>query len=166
MFRCIAAEYPSPQRVRSGQQETNEVAKTAAKERVSAAERVTVPVVEERAVVRKRRKVTGAVRVRTEVRTTEQVVDAPLAVETVEVERVPLDRWIDAPVPLRQEGDTTVITLHEEVVVVEKRLRATEEVRITRRTSTRHSPERVTLRREEAVVERLAPTEAGDDAPG
>jgi uncharacterized protein (TIGR02271 family) len=132
----------------------------------AAKERVTIPVVEERAVVRKRKRVTGAVRVRTEVRTAEEVVDAPLAVEQVEVERRPLDRWIDAPVPVRQEGDTTVITLHEEVVVVEKRLRATEEVRITRRTSTRHAEERVTLRREEAVVERLDAAEAGDGDPG
>lgn len=137
-----------------------------AAERASAAERVTVPVVEERAVVRKHRKVTGAVRVRTEVREDVEVVDTPLAVEQVEVERRPLDRWIDAPVPTRQEGDTTVITLHEEVVVVEKRLRATEEVRITRRTSTRHAEERVTLRREEAVVERLDAAEAGDGDPG
>src|SRR4051812_4921960 len=98
--------------------------------------RVTVPVVEERAVVRKRKRVTGAVRVRTLVHRREEVVDAPLAVERVEVERVPLDRWLDAPVPVRREGDTTVVTFHEEVVVVEKRLRATEEVRITRRTST------------------------------
>jgi stress response protein YsnF len=127
--------------------------------------RVTVPVVEERAVVRKRKKVTGAVRVRTLVHRHEEVVDRPLAVETVEVERVPLDRWVEAPVPVRQEGDTTVVTLHEEVVVVEKRLRATEEVRITRRTSTRHAEERVTLRREEAVVERLDAAEAGDGDP-
>ena len=133
--------------------------------RRSAAERVTVPVVEERAVVRKRRKVTGAVRVRTEVKTAEEVVDAPLAVEQVEVERVPLDRWIDAPVPARREGDTNVVTLHEEVVVVGMRLPATGEVRITRRTSTRHSPERVTLRREEAVVERLDPAATGDGEP-
>src|SRR4051812_38328930 len=157
MFRRTAAEHPAPRRVRSGQQEGTEVAKTAARERV------TLPVIEERAVVRKRRKVTGAVRVRTEVKTAEEVVDAPLAVERVEVERRPLDRWLDAPVPVRQEGDTTVITLHEEVVVVEKRLRATEEVRIPRRPSTRHAEQRVTLRREEAVVERL---DAADDAPG
>jgi len=159
MFRCDAAEHPAPQRVRSGQQEGTEVAKTAANGRV------TIPVVEERAVVRKRKRVTGAVRVRTEVKTAEEVVDAPLAVERVEVERAPLDRWVEAPVPVRQEGDTTVVTPHEEVVVVEKRLRATEEVRITRRTSTRHSPERVTLRREEAVVERLDAAEAGNGDP-
>jgi len=118
-------------------------------------DRVTIPVVEERAVVRKRKRVTGAVRVRTVVREREEVVDETLAAEAVEVERVPLGRWIDAPVPVRQEGDTTVVTLHEEVVVVERRLRATEEVRLTRRRSTRHATGRLTLRRQEAVVERL-----------
>ena len=118
-------------------------------------DRVTIPVVEERAVVRKRKRVTGAVRVRTVVREREEVVDETLAAEAVEVERVPLGRWIDAPVPVRQEGDTTVITLQEEVIVTERRLRATEEVRLTRRRSTRHATERLTLRRQEAVVERL-----------
>ena len=128
------------------------------------AERVTVPVVEERAVVRKRKRVTGAVRVRTVVREREETVVEPLVAERVEVERVPLDRWVAAPVPVRQEGETTVLTLHEEVVVVERRLRATEEVRITRRRTTRNAAERVTLRREEARVERLDGA-AGDDEP-
>ena len=126
-----------------------------ARRSAAALERVTMPVVEERAVVRKRKRVTGAVRVRTVVREREEVVDETLAAEAVEVERVPLGRWIDAPVPVRQEGDTTVITLHEEVLVTERRLRATEEVRLTRRRSTRRATERVTLRRQEAVVERL-----------
>ena len=89
--------------------------------------------VEERAVVRKRKRLTGGVRVRTVVHEHEQLVDEPLQVEQVEVERVPLGRWVEAPVPVRQEGDTTVVTLHEEVVVVETRLRATEEVHLVRR---------------------------------
>ena len=132
----------------------------------TAVERVTVPVIEERAVVRKRKKVTGAVRVRTVVREREQLVDEPLAAEEVEVERVLVDRWVEAPVPVRQEGETTIVTLHEEVVVVEKRLRATEEVRITRRRTTARAPERVTLRREEVVAERLGPADAaGEDDP-
>ena len=47
------------------------------------------------------------------------------------------------------------VRLHEEVVVTERRLRATEEVRVSRRRSTRRATERLTLRRQEAVVERL-----------
>ena len=55
------------------------------------------------------------------------------------MERVPLDCWVEAPVPVRQEGETTIITLLEEEVVVEKHLRATEEVRITKRRTTRQA---------------------------
>jgi len=125
----------------------------------------TLNVVEERAVVRKRKKLTGGVRVRTIVHEDEELVDEPLHAEQAEVERVPLDRWVEEPVPVRQEGDTTIITLHEEVVVVEKRLRAIEEVRLTRRQTTRSAPQRITLRREELVVEDLDAA-AGDDDPG
>jgi stress response protein YsnF len=128
-------------------------------------EREVIPVVEERAVIRKRKKLTGGVRVRTIVREEEEVIDEPLASEEVEVERVPLDRWVEAPVPVRQEGETTIVTLTEEVVVVEKRLRAVEEIRITKRQAVRKAEQHVTLRREEAVVERLDAADGEDDDP-
>ena len=125
-------------------------------------DRETIPVVEERAVVRKRKRLTGGVRVRTVVHEDEQVIDETLRAEQVEVKRVPLDdRWVAAPVPVRLEGDTTIVTLHEEVVVVETRLRATEEVHLIRRHADRSARKHVTLRREEAVIERLAA--AADD---
>ena len=101
---------------------------------------------------------------RTVTRQHEEVVDTPLGTEQVAVERIGLDRWVEEPVPVRQEGDTTIITLHEEVVVVEKRLKAIEEVRLTRRSATRSVPKRITLRRQEAVVERVDPT-AGETEP-
>ena len=122
-----------------------------------------IPVIEERAVVRKHTKLTEGVRVRTVVHQAQEVIDEPLATEDIEVERTPLDRWVDAPVPIRHDGDVTIVTLVEEVVVVEKRLRATEEIRITKRRSVRHEPQQVTLRREEAVVKRLKPAGSDDD---
>jgi uncharacterized protein (TIGR02271 family) len=128
-------------------------------------DREVIPVVEERAVVVKQKKLTGGLRVRTIVHEDEEVIDEPLTAEEVEVERVPLDRWVDAAIPVRQEGLTTIITLLEEVVVVDKRLRAIEEVRITKRRTTRQASQRVTLRREEAMVERLDVAGRGDDGP-
>jgi uncharacterized protein (TIGR02271 family) len=128
-------------------------------------EREVIPLVEERAVILKRKKLTGGLRVRTVVRESEEVIDQPLTTDEIEVERVPVGRWVEAPVPIRQEGETTIITLLEEVVVIEKRLRATEEVRITRRRTTRQAAQHVTLRREEAVVERLEVAGSGDDDP-
>jgi stress response protein YsnF len=122
----------------------------------------TVEMVEEQAVVTKNKKLTGGLRVQTIVREDEAIIDEPLSTEQVEVARVSLDRWVEAPIPVRQDGDTTVITLHEEVIMVEKRLRAVEEVHLIR--SVRSAPQRITLRREEAVVEHLDPVTNVDRA--
>jgi stress response protein YsnF len=113
----------------------------------------TVPLVEERAVIRKRKKVTDALRVRTVVREDEEVVEEPFWVEEIDTERVPVDRWVEEPALVRQEGEVTIIPVHEEVVVVEKRLRLVEEIRLTKRRVAHNASQRVTLRREEAVVE-------------
>lgn len=69
-------------------------------------------------------------RARTAVHHDEQVVGEPYRTEQVEVERIPLDCWVEAPIPARQEDDATIITRPEEVVVVGKRLKAAEEVRL------------------------------------
>lgn len=131
--------------------------------RRSGSDQTTIPLVEERAVVLKRKKVTGAVRVRTVVREDEDVIDEPVHNEEIEVERVPVDRWVETPVPVRREGDTTIISLHEEVVVVEKRLRVVEEIRLTKRQTARQISKRVKLRREEAIVEQLPAAGDGND---
>ena len=60
-------------------------------------------------------------------------VSDPLFTEDVKVERVTVNRMLDEPVEVRQEGDTTIIPMIEEVVIVQKRLMLREEVRITRR---------------------------------
>jgi uncharacterized protein (TIGR02271 family) len=124
-----------------------------------------VPVVEETAVVRKERVVTETVRLRKRVREEEEVLDVPVRTEAIEVERVPVGRWLDAPAEVRREGDTTVYPVVEEVLVAEKRLRLVEEVRVTRRQETRRVQERVGLRREEVVVERDAAPQGSDRDP-
>ena len=114
-----------------------------------------IALVEEHIVVSKHLKAAEALRFHTVVHTDEEVVATPVTREQIEVTRVPIDRWVDAAVPERQEGDTRIITLHAEVVVTETRLKAIEEVRITKRRDTRETTERVTVRREEAVLERI-----------
>ena len=121
-----------------------------------------VPIVEETAVVYKERVVTETVRLHKRVHEEEEVLDIPVQAEAIEVERVPVDRWIDGPAAVRHEGDTTVYPVVEEVLVVEKRLRLVEEVRVTHRRATHHAREQVVLRREEIVVERDAAPEGPD----
>jgi uncharacterized protein (TIGR02271 family) len=114
-----------------------------------------VPVIQETLDVDTRPVETGRVRVRKTVHEREEVVDPPLLRDEVRVERVPVNRLVDGAIPVRSEGDTLIIPLFEEVVVVEKRLLLKEELRITKHRVETHTPQRVTLRREEAVVERV-----------
>jgi len=114
-----------------------------------------VPVAREELRVRTQRVETGKVVVNKTVREREEVVDQPIMQEQVDVQRITMNRFIDAPVEPRQEGDAWVIPLMEEVLVVEKRLLLKEELRIVRRrTLVRHS-QRVVLRTEEADVKHV-----------
>jgi len=120
-----------------------------------------MPVVEERVRVDKRTVEAGSVAVHVTPREREEVVDVPLVEERVEVERVPVNRFVDAAPSVRQDGDVTVVPVVEEVLVVEKRLRLKEEVRLTRRRVTTHDRQRVVLRSEEVEVLRSPPTADG-----
>lgn len=128
--------------------------------RVSAGEvdeEAIIPVVEESAEVLKRRKETGRVRIHKTVEKEEEVVEVPLLSEEVEVERVPVDRVVDGPLPLRREGDTLIIPLLEEVLVVRKQFLLKEEVRITTQKRETTHQEQVTLRKERVSIEHLDP---------
>jgi len=126
-----------------------------------------IPVVVEELSVGKRVIDTGVVRLRKVVHEREEVVDTPLLRETVHVERVPVNRFVEGPLGPREEGGVLIVPVLEEVLVVEKRLMLREELRITRRRDPMPStPQRVTLRREEVVVERAGAAEppGGSDA--
>ena len=73
----------------------------------------------------------------------------------VTITRVPIQRVVDGPVPVREENGTTIISIVEEVLVVEKRLMLREEIHIRQQRIETHQPQRVTLRSEEVQVERV-----------
>jgi stress response protein YsnF len=116
---------------------------------------VVVPVAEERLDVRKHVVEGGGVRVHKTVREREEVVDEPLMREEVSVRRVPVGRVVDGPVPVRHVGNTLIVSLLEEVLVVEKRLMLKEELHITKEEVETRKPQGVRLRSEEAFVERV-----------
>lgn len=123
------------------------------------AESVVLPVIEEEVVVDKRQVDTGGVRLTKHVSERQERVEVPLRVEELDIQRVPANELVETPEPARQEGDTTIIPIYEEVVVVEKRLRLRERWIITRRARTETHSESVSLRSEEAAVERIEPQE-------
>jgi uncharacterized protein (TIGR02271 family) len=116
---------------------------------------VVVPVVAEQLEVQKRKVEGGGVRIRKTVTEREEVVDEPLMREEVQVRRVPVNRVVDGPVPVRHVGNTMIVSLLEEVLVVEKRLMLKEELHITKEEVESYRPQRVRLRTEEAVIERV-----------
>jgi hypothetical protein len=69
----------------------------------------------------------------------------PLFSEDVSVERVPINRIITGPAQTRQEGDTTIIPVVEEVITIQKRLLLREEVRITRKRTEIREPRRIRM---------------------
>ena len=128
----------------------------------AAAETVLPLYAEEVAVAR--RSVEHRVQVHVHTVTREHPVDEVLTHERVEVERVPVGRPVDAIPPDRQEGDTTVIPVVEEVVVVHRQLVLREELRVRRVRVTEHHRETVSLRVQEATVERSEPQPAQSSA--
>jgi uncharacterized protein (TIGR02271 family) len=113
-----------------------------------------LPVIEEQVEIGKRKVDTAAVHIGKTVTERDELVDEPLFREEVKIDRVPINRPVDGPQQIRQEGDTTIVPLLEEVLVVEKRLMLKEELHITRVRWERHEQQRVPLRREEAHIER------------
>jgi uncharacterized protein (TIGR02271 family) len=111
-----------------------------------------LPVMEEQLDIRKVAVETGAVRVRKIVHEESRTVDMSLMQEEVSITRVPVNKVVEDKFHSRQEGDTLVIPIFKEVIT--KHLVLVEEVRITTRRNPETSTQQVSLKREEAVVER------------
>jgi len=125
-------------------------------------EQVRVPVIEEEATIGKRRVETGRVSVRTVPREREELVEEALESVEVDVERVPIGREIDEAPDVREEGDTLVIPVVEERLVIQKRLFLREEIHVHRRRTVSQYRQNVTLRSQEVVVDRQDAADARD----
>ena len=113
-----------------------------------------IPLVEEEAVVSKRRVESGRVRIRTIVEQHEQLVRAELARDEVQVDRIPVGREIDVVPPIREEGGAIIVPVVEEVLVVEKRLRLVEEIHLRRTRSNEQISQPVMVAAQRAEIER------------
>ncbi len=97
---------------------------------------------------------TGRLHVSKHTLTREADVDEELTREEAVVETIPKGLRVFAMPVTRVVGDTTIIPIVEEVLYTEKRLVLKEEIHITRRRTTEHFHDTVTLRHQEAVVTR------------
>jgi stress response protein YsnF len=114
-----------------------------------------IPLLEEELSVSKQVVPTSRVQISRVTHRHEQLVDELLGREQVEVERVAIGKPIDRIPSVREEGDCLVFPVVEEVLKIERVLMLKEEVRIRRVKGTERYQERVILRKQEAVVNRL-----------
>ncbi len=131
---------------------------------------IRIPVVQEELRVGRRTVETGrGVRLHKTVTEEALRIEEALMRQELDIERVPVDAWVDGALPeRRQEGETLVIPVLEEVLVVQKRVRLKEEIRITARARQQPASEQVVLREEHVSVERFdeaAPGVSVQDSP-
>jgi len=118
-----------------------------------------LPVVAEEAHVKKRTVAKGAVRVERQTKEITRNLDVPLLRERIEVRRVPVNKVVKEPPPIRQLRDKVIVPVVEEEVIITKRLILIEEVHLLRHRTTEHHKQVVKLKREHPVLSRIASRE-------
>ncbi len=115
----------------------------------------TIPVMEEQLLVDKKVVETGKVKISKTVTRQETSVDIPLVHEEYDIQRVPINKYVEkAPPAVRHEGDTMIVPVLREVLVVEKHYEIMEEIHITKRKVEKQETQQVTLLKENIHIER------------
>jgi stress response protein YsnF len=114
----------------------------------------TIPVVEEEVQIDKHTVRKGRVRVATVTEIHDELASAELESSDVAISRVPIGRQVEIPPTVRTVGDTVIVPVLEEVLVVERRLILKEELHIKRCVSKESVEIPVRLRKQRAVIER------------
>jgi uncharacterized protein (TIGR02271 family) len=119
-------------------------------------EKLTIPVIAEEITVGKQVVETGAVRISKRISEHEELVDVPLFREEVQVARVPVNLFVETLPPVREEGDTMIIPVVEEQIVIQKKLLLVEELHVRKAVIEYHQPQTVNVRKEEVEIKRVA----------
>jgi len=124
---------------------------------------VVIPVIEEEIAAGVKAVKTGAVRVDKHVEKRIRKLQTPLLHEDVEVRRVPVNRVVNEAPRGRKKGDTVIVPVVEEELVVTKRLVLKEEIHLIKRRTKDRFVKEVELNRERAEVHRLDAEGRGGD---
>ena len=121
-------------------------------------EEMKIPVTKEEISITQHRIDTGkGIRVKKHVLEHDEIVDVPHAEEKLSVKHIEVGTILSEgslPQP-RQEGDTYIIPVFEEVYVIEKRVRLKEEVHITKERMESKEKQKLRLRSEHVAIERF-----------
>ena len=129
-------------------------------------DKMVIPVIEEEVTIEKHIVPTGKVNITKRVRELEEILDVPSYKGEVSVNRVPVNTFVEKHPPIRQEGDTMIIPIVQEQIVMVKKLLLVEELHVQNRVIESHHPQTVTLLKEEVEVVRTAQNEHLDNLTG
>lgn len=118
-------------------------------------EMLIIPVIQEEAFLDKKVVETGKVRISKRVSEHEEIIDEPLFREEVRVERVSVNQYVEERPEIRYEGDTMIIPIVQEQIVMQKRLVLVEELRVNKQIVETHQPQKVNLLKEEVEIKRI-----------
>ncbi len=118
-----------------------------------------IALVEERLKIDVRQVETGTVQVYKKVVSEEVTQEVPVVSEEIQVEHKPINQYVESAPAVRVEGDTTIISVVKEVLVVEKRLMLVEELHITKTQIASTTTVTETLRKETIEINRLNSTQ-------
>jgi uncharacterized protein (TIGR02271 family) len=125
----------------------------------------TLPIIAETLEVEKVGVPQGGYRITKRVDEHAQLVEEVLRDRRVEIERRPVGIDVAEVPSTRYEGATLIVPVVEEVLVVEKRVRLVEEIRITPLEVSRRVADTFVLRKDNVSIERLDPDTPSDSEP-
>ncbi len=118
-------------------------------------EEIVIPVLEEELHIDKEVIESGKIRIIKKVNEEKSTVEVPIKHTEVSVERRPKNEYVDVNhQAIRYEGDTMIVSVLKEVVVVQKKILLVEELHINKTQHKEIHTEEVTLKSEQVSVER------------
>lgn len=114
---------------------------------------VTIPVLAETVKVDKQQIETGRIKIKKETKEVEETINISLTKDEYNIERVPINKYVDEAPPVRHEGNTMIVPVLKEVMV--KRLMVTEEIHIRHNKIETTETQNVVLRQEQLTINRI-----------
>ena len=125
-------------------------------QRGTAGDSETIPVVEESAKISRHVVDNGSVRLKKIIEEENVNIQHDVAHEDLEIRRISINKPVESPpAAVRYEGETMIVSVLREEIIVEKRLILAEEIHITKKVIIRKLEEPVVLRRERIAITRV-----------
>jgi uncharacterized protein (TIGR02271 family) len=126
-------------------------------------DKMVIPIIEEEATVEKYIVPVGKVNISKRIEKIEEVVDVPTYRGEVNIKRIPVNSFVEEHPTIRHEGDTMIIPVVQEQVVMVKKIFLVEELHVQNRVIETHQPQTVTLMKDVVEVQRTAQNENLDN---